>query len=76
MVRILDLFDPSKTVPRMFRKGSMGIENFGNGTLAMLHGDEAVIPAPMGSIPVDLGDTLAPLQEMMTNLKLWLKTKT
>jgi len=51
-----------------YNRGTAGVQNFGNGTLAMLHGNEAVIPAPQGAIPVDLGDTLAPLQEMMTNL--------
>ena len=51
-----------------FNQGTAGVQNFGNGTLAMLHGNEAVIPAPMGSIPVDLGNTLAPLQELITNL--------
>ena len=34
----------------------------------MLHGNEAVIPAPRGEIPVDLGNTLQPLQDTLSNL--------
>ena len=51
-----------------YNRGTMGVQNFGNGTLAMLHGNEAVIPAPRGEIPVDLGNTLQPLQDTLTNL--------
>ena len=32
-----------------------GVGNFGSGTLAMLHGNEAVIPLQGGAVPVDLG---------------------
>ena len=51
-----------------FQQGTQGVQNFGNGTLAMLHGNEAVIPAPRGEIPVDLGNTLQPLQDTLSNL--------
>ena len=51
-----------------FQQGTRGVQNFGNGTLAMLHGNEAVIPAPRGEIPVDLGNTLQPLQDTLSNL--------
>ena len=32
-----------------------GVGNFGSGTLAMLHGNEAVIPLQDGAVPVNLG---------------------
>jgi len=52
----------------MFQGGTPGVMDFGQSTLAFLHGKEAVIPAPKGNIPVDLGNTLAPLEEMMANI--------
>ncbi len=52
----------------MFQAGTNGVMDFGQSTLAFLHGKEAVIPAPKGNIPVDLGNTLAPLEEMMANI--------
>ena len=51
-----------------FQRGTQGIMDFGKATMAFLHGKEAVIPAPKGNIPVDLGNTLAPLEEMMANI--------
>jgi hypothetical protein len=51
-----------------FQRGTEGIMDFGKATMAFLHGKEAVIPAPKGNIPVDLGNTLAPLEEMMANI--------
>jgi hypothetical protein len=51
-----------------FQLGTKGIIDFGAGALALLHGKEAVIPAPEGTIPVDLGDTLKPLEDLLANL--------
>jgi len=53
----------------MFQGGTPGVMDFGQRTLAFLHGKEAVIPAPKGNIPVDLGNTLAPLEEMMAKIE-------
>ena len=64
---ILNQFPAAEDIPRLNR-GTVGVQNFGNGTLAMLHGNEAVIPAPSGQIPVDLGNSLQPLQDTLTNL--------
>jgi len=52
-----------------YQRGTDGVMDFGQGTLAFLHGKEAVIPAPKGNIPVDLGNTLAPLEEMIAKIE-------
>jgi hypothetical protein len=54
---------------KSYQRGTQGVENFGNGTLAMLHGNEAVIPAPRGEIPVDLGNAMAPILEEIQRIK-------
>ena len=51
-----------------FQRGTEGVMDFGQSTLAFLHGKEAVIPAPKGNIPVDLGNTLAPLEAEMDRI--------
>jgi hypothetical protein len=65
---VLAVFNELKLPIDFFQQGTQGVQNFGNGTLAMLHGNEAVIPAPRGEIPVDLGNTLQPLQDTLSNL--------
>ena len=61
------LAEEGYVVPK-FQQGTDGVMDFGAGSLAFLHGKEAVIPAPKGNIPVDLGNTLEPVREMMTDL--------
>ena len=65
---VLSVFNELGLPIDFFQQGTQGVQNFGNGTLAMLHGNEAVIPAPRGEIPVDLGNTLQPLQDTLSNL--------
>ena len=65
---VLSVFNELGLPIDFFQQGTQGVQNFGNGTLAMLHGNEAVIPAPRGEIPVDLGNTLQPLQDALSNL--------
>lgn len=65
---VLSVFNELGLPIDFFQQGTAGVQNFGNGTLAMLHGNEAVIPAPRGEIPVDLGGTLEPLQQTLQTL--------
>ena len=51
-----------------YNLGTPGIVDFGRRSLAFLHGKEAVIPAPRGTIPVDLGDSLNGFAEELRSL--------
>jgi TP901 family phage tail tape measure protein len=64
-------FDPERPdseAPRHYgRHGLVG--NFGSGTLAMLHGNEAVIPLSGGAVPVDFGSGDGGDNEMLAELR-------
>jgi hypothetical protein len=80
--RLGKLFDQlGGTVPG-YREGTQGFENFGKGTLAMLHGKEAVIPldSPLGKLIDELGSTKSKgnsdLESIITNLASTLQNTT
>jgi TP901 family phage tail tape measure protein len=58
---------PDSERPIDFSHGGVG--NFGSGTLAMLHGHEAVIPLSGGAVPVDLGSGDGGDNEMLAELR-------